>query len=51
VPVLGYAALGDRVLRPLGAAKDWLATHNAAVMAVVLVVLGIALVANGIQGL
>jgi threonine/homoserine/homoserine lactone efflux protein len=51
VPVLGYAVLGDRVLRPLGAAKDWLATHNAAVMAIVLVVLGIALVANGIQGL
>jgi threonine/homoserine/homoserine lactone efflux protein len=51
VPVVGYAVLGDRVLRPLGAAKDWLTTNNAAVMSVVLVVLGIALVVKGIPGL
>ena len=51
VPVLGYAVLGEPVLRPLGVVKDWLTAHNAAVMAVVLVVLGIALAAKGIQGL
>jgi threonine/homoserine/homoserine lactone efflux protein len=51
VPVLGYAVLGERVLRPLGVVKDWLTAHNAAVMAVVLVVLGIALAVKGFQGL
>lgn len=51
VPVLGYALLGDRVLGPLGRAKDWLTTHHAAVMAVVLVVLGAALALKGFQGL
>ncbi len=51
VPVLGYAVLGERVLRPLGVARDWLTTHTNAVMAVVLVALGVALATNGIQGL
>jgi len=51
VPVLGYAILGERVLQPLGVVKEWLTAHHAAVMAVVLIVLGIALAAKGIQGL
>ena len=51
VPVLGYVVLGERVLRPLGVARDWLTMHNTAVLAVVLVAIGIALAVKGIQGL
>lgn len=51
VPVLSYTLLGDRVLGPLGAARDWLERNNAAVMAVVLVVIGALLVVKGITDL
>ena len=51
VPLLSYVMLGDRVLGPLGVARDWLTRHNAAVLSVVLVVLGILLLLKGIQGL
>jgi len=51
VPVLAYAALGDRVLPPFARAKDWLLTHNSAVMAVVITVIGVVLLKNGIAGL
>ncbi|MBI1377504.1 MAG: GAP family protein [Frankiales bacterium] len=51
VPVLTYAVLGERVLRPLGVAKDWLTAHHTAVMAVVLVVLGLLVALKGVQGL
>ncbi len=51
VPVLLYALLGGRVLGPLGRARDWLELHHGAVMAVVLVVIGLALTAKGIRGL
>lgn len=49
-PVL-HTLLGDRVTAPLRRAKDWLAEHNAAVMAVVVVVLGVLLVVKGAGGL
>ena len=48
VPVLLHAILGDRILPPLGTAKDWLQAHNAAVMAVVITVIGVLLLAKGI---
>lgn len=51
VPVLGYAALGERVLPPLRVAKDWLLGNHGAVMAVVLVAIGLVLVRNGVAGL
>ncbi len=50
-PVLAHALWGERVLGPLGRAKVWLETHNAAVMAVVLLVLGVMLVAKGASSL
>jgi threonine/homoserine/homoserine lactone efflux protein len=48
VPVLAYALMGERVLPPLARAKDWLMTHNAAVMAVVLFLIGLVLITNGL---
>jgi hypothetical protein len=49
VPVLLFLVLAERVLRPLGVAKEWLRAHHAAVMAVVLVVIGIAVRLKGIR--
>ncbi|QTE28966.1 GAP family protein [Pengzhenrongella sicca] len=51
VPVLAHAIFGARVLPPLQAAKDWLLRNNAAVMAVVLAVIGLVLITNGVSGL
>ena len=51
VPLLAYLVLGNRVLEPLGRARDWLQRNGSAVMAVVLVVLGLALVSAGVTGL
>ncbi|MGD9956180.1 MAG: GAP family protein [Candidatus Nanopelagicales bacterium] len=51
VPVLAYTVLGERVLGPLGVARDWLERNNAAVMAVVLVVIGLLLLQKGVLGL
>lgn len=51
VPVLAYTLLGERVLQPLGVARDWLVRNNAAVMAVVLVVIGLLLLVKGITDL
>lgn len=51
LPVLLYLVLGDRVLAPLGRARAWLDEHNAAVMAVVITVIGVLLAWKGVQGL
>jgi threonine/homoserine/homoserine lactone efflux protein len=51
VPVLLFALLGRRVLGPLAAMRDWLMANNAAVMAVVIFVLGALLLAKGVSGL
>lgn len=50
-PVLMFALVGARVLPPLGRARDWLTRNNAAVMAVVITVIGLVLVKNGVTGL
>jgi threonine/homoserine/homoserine lactone efflux protein len=50
VPVVLYAILGERILPPLATAKDWLQANNAAVMAVVVTVIGLVLATKGIQG-
>jgi threonine/homoserine/homoserine lactone efflux protein len=51
LPLLLHLLLGERVLRPLGRAKDWLAAHNSAVMAVVITAIGVALVVKGASAL
>ena len=50
-PLALNTVLGDRVLVPLGRAKDWLVANSATVMAAVLVVIGLLLVVKGIRGL
>ena len=50
-PVLTFALVGARVLPPLEKAKDWLTRNNAAVMAVVIIVIGLVLLTNGVTGL
>jgi threonine/homoserine/homoserine lactone efflux protein len=51
LPVLLYLMGGERVLEPLGRARGWLERNNAAVMAVVITVIGALLALKGYQGL
>ena len=51
LPVLLYLLVGRRILRPLGKVRTWLQDNNAAVMAVVILVIGVLLVVKGLQGL
>jgi threonine/homoserine/homoserine lactone efflux protein len=51
VPVVLYAIVGDPLLGPLGSVKAWLQANNAAVMAVVITVIGVLLIAKGLDGL
>jgi threonine/homoserine/homoserine lactone efflux protein len=50
-PVVIYYALGDRSAKLLGELRTWLAAHNAAIMAVLLLVIGAKLLGDGISGL
>lgn len=51
VPWVLYLTLGDRVLPPLGRARDWLQANNAAVMGVVIGVIGVVVLLEGVAGL
>jgi len=51
VPVLAYAVARDRLRGPLDELKEWLQAHNAAVMSVLLLVIGAVLIGKGIGGL
>ncbi|TCO17202.1 Sap-like sulfolipid-1-addressing protein [Kribbella steppae] len=51
VPVLAYAVARDRLRGPLDGLKQWLQAHNAAVMSVLLLVIGTVLIGKGIGGL
>ncbi len=50
VPVLGHLAARNRMAAPLDRLRAWLTQHNAAVMAVLLLVIGAALIGKGIAG-
>jgi threonine/homoserine/homoserine lactone efflux protein len=50
-PVVIYFALGSRAARILDGLKMWMAAHNAAIMAVLLLVLGFKLIGDAISGL
>jgi threonine/homoserine/homoserine lactone efflux protein len=50
-PVVLYFALGERSRRLLDQLKRWMAAHNAAIMAVLLLVIGAKLLGDGIAGL
>jgi threonine/homoserine/homoserine lactone efflux protein len=47
IPVGLFLVRGDRVLGPLGRARDWLQRNNSAITSVVFVLIGIALVTKG----
>jgi threonine/homoserine/homoserine lactone efflux protein len=51
VPVLGYALAKQRMQHPLDELKVWLQQNNAAVMGVLLLVIGVTLIGKGIGGL
>jgi threonine/homoserine/homoserine lactone efflux protein len=50
VPVVIYFALGDRAGAILNRLKTWLAKNNAAIMAVLLLVIGVKLIGDAISG-
>jgi threonine/homoserine/homoserine lactone efflux protein len=50
-PLVIYFALGARAARILDGLKTWLAAHNAAIMTVLLLVLGVKLIGDGISEL
>jgi hypothetical protein len=50
-PVALYFALGDRSRNLLDELRAWLTVHNTAIMAVLLLVLGVKLVGDGISAL
>ncbi len=51
VPVAIFFVMGDRAARLLSAMKDWMGAHNAAIMAVLILVIGAKLIGDGISGL
>jgi threonine/homoserine/homoserine lactone efflux protein len=51
VPVLAYAIGRKRMAGPLESLRSWLTVHNGAVMATLLVVIGVVLIGKGLGGL
>jgi threonine/homoserine/homoserine lactone efflux protein len=51
LPVLAYAVSGDKLDQPLAKLKDWMEKHNAALVAAILVVIGLLVLYKGIHAL
>ena len=51
IPVLAYAVAGERLDGPLTRLKDWMERHNAALVAAILVIIGVLVLYKGIHGL
>jgi threonine/homoserine/homoserine lactone efflux protein len=51
IPVLAYAVAGDRLDAPLERLKNWMERHNAALVAAILIVIGLLVLYKGIHGL
>lgn len=49
IPVLAYAAAGDRLDEPLNRLKTWMERHHAGLVAVVLIVIGVVVLYKGIR--
>jgi threonine/homoserine/homoserine lactone efflux protein len=49
-PVVIYSALGDRAPSLLDRLKNWMAQHNAVIMAALLLVIGVKLIGDAISG-
>jgi hypothetical protein len=50
-PVAIFFVLGDRSVKLLGELKDWMASNNAVIMAILMLVIGVKLIGDGISGL
>jgi hypothetical protein len=50
-PVVAFLVAGDRMAQPLGSLKGFMETHNAAIMLVLLGVLGVSNLGKGVGGL
>ncbi len=51
LPILAYAASGDRLTQPLARLKDWMERQHATLMAAILIVIGLLVLYKGIHGL
>jgi hypothetical protein len=51
LPILSYAVSGDRLDGPLARLKDWMERQHAALVAAILVVIGLLVTYKGIHGL
>jgi len=49
IPVVGYLIVGERADESFAKAKDWLIQNNSVVMAVLLLVFGVALIGGAVQ--
>ncbi|MCV7076882.1 GAP family protein [Mycobacterium szulgai] len=51
IPILAFASAGDRLDEPLTRLKDWMEKNHAAMLAAVLVLIGLMVLYNGIRAL
>jgi threonine/homoserine/homoserine lactone efflux protein len=51
LPILAYALSGQRLAGALARLKDWMERHNAALVAAILIVIGVMVLYKGIHGL
>lgn len=51
LPVIGYLVAADRFREPLKRARTWLLQENPAIMAVLLLTMGVSFISSGIQAL
>ena len=51
IPVVLYVILGERILRPLTVARDWLERNNAVIMSIVITVIGVVVLLEGVFSL
>ena len=51
IPILAYAVSGDRLDVPLTRLKDWMERQHAALVAAILIVIGLLVLYKGIHGL
>ena len=51
IPVLAYAAAGHRLDDPMARLKEWMEKNNAALMAAILVLIGLMVLHNGLKAL
>ncbi len=51
IPVLAYAGAGERLDEPMARLKDWMERNNAALLAAILVLIGLMVLYNGVHPL